>query len=521
MMVNVIIVDNERIILEGISQAVEWERLGTRLAGTARNGIEAFGLLESERIDIVISDIRMPGMDGLQLVEQSRRAYPGIRFILLSGFNEFAYAQKAMQFGVRHYLLKPCGKEAIEQAIAELVEDCKRSEGREQFVQRIQSELMRVMPHAKEQLLKELVTNKTYGKRDWDMFKSLFNISLENQTVRLVLFQLEGRIEYEYLFALTNIAEDILGKPYLLLSTTIGQRVLLLVRDYEEEERLFGQIETIRSTFDRFYSIDVSDVTIALSGSGDITEARRMYRETLECLNDRFYLEEGGLITKQDIEARTGPFGESYFYDDEKLCMLIKSGRVEDVMKEIDEMFDTLAAVRMDSDVARSYVLTLFMAIARQGDPRELSLYMNDLARLSGIDTFASLRECVKKAAYEIALRNYNRKRSQHSSIIKKTLDIIGQNLGNPMLSLHWVAKQMLYVNADYLGKMFKKEVGDKFSNYVMEARMKKALELIGQMEDVKVFELAELLGFGDNPKYFGQVFKKYTGFSPSEYKKN
>jgi len=79
----------------------------------------------------------------------------------------------------------------------------------------------------------------------------------------------------------------------------------------------------------------------------------------------------------------------------------------------------------------------------------------------------------------------------------------------------------MLYMNADYLGKLFKKETGERFSNYVMKARMEKAIELIGEMDDVKVFELAELLGFGDNPQYFSQVFKKHTGFTPSEFKRS
>jgi two-component system, response regulator YesN len=516
-MYKVLLVDNERIILEGISRMVEWESYGTVLAGTARNGIEAFEWIDKEQPDIVVSDIRMPGMDGLQLVEKTKERYPQVRFIMLSGFNEFEYARKTMQFGVKHYLLKPCSAQAIGEALAEVVEELKRLESRERFTERIQSELAKVLPHAKEQFLKELVTNKTYGRSEWESYQSLFDIPYGHLKVRLALFQLEGKYGYEHLFAVTNIAEELLGKPPLLLSTTIGERVLLLIEDRQEEKGLFGSLKTVRTVYRQFYK---NDVTIALSGVGDITEARSMYRETLECLNHRFYLGEGGLITRRDTGTWPKGDGELFQYDEEKLCLLVKSGRVEDVMEELDSLFGALVAARMDSELARSYALTLYMALIRHCSPQRLQSTMNDLADLAGLDTIQSVKEFVAAKARELALGYYEVNRSKHSAMIGKVLNIIRDNMGNPELSLHWVAEELLYVNADYLGKLFKKETGDKFSNYVMKARMVKAIELIGQMDDVKVFELADMLGFGDNPKYFSYAFKKYTGFTPSEFKR-
>ena len=98
-------------------------------------------------------------------------------------------------------------------------------------------------------------------------------------------------------------------------------------------------------------------------------------------------------------------------------------------------------------------------------------------------------------------------------------IDLVKDNLGNADLSLKWVANKV-FMNADYLGKLFKQETGKKFSNYVTEVRINKAIEQIQSMDDVKVFTIAETIGFGDNTQYFSQVFKKITGYSPSEYKK-
>ncbi len=516
-MYKVMLVDDERIILEGISKIMDWKAMDTILWATARNGLEALEHIAVEQPDIVITDIRMPGMDGLQLIARIHERYPDIRFIMLSGFNEFEFARQAMQFGVRHYLLKPCSEENIRDAVVEVVEELRQAQDAEQFLARIQAELSRALPHAKEQFLKELVTNKTYGKRDWDNFRSMFGIEEERIKVRLALFQVEGAIEYEHLFAIMNIAEDILRRPPLMLGTSIGERVLLLIHDERPEEELIGSLELVRATFRKFYKLDA---TIAVSDPGDITAARRLYRETVACISHRFYLGEGSLITARDVESQQVMNDSSFIFDEEQLCMLVKSGLREEAARSLDDLFDAMTQDRMDSDTARSHIISVYMAIIRQGRPDELPAYMKDLTKLTDANTLQAMKQFVKAAADEIATQHYEAKRNKHSTIINKVLAIIQDNLGNPMLSLHWVAGEMLYMNADYLGKLFKKEIGDKFSNYVMKIRMEQAIAWMNESEDVKVFELAERLGFGDNPQYFGQVFKKYTGSTPSEYKK-
>ena len=106
-MYKVMLVDDERIIIDGISKVIKWESIGTSLIGTAKNGIEAYEFLSQNQPEIVISDIKMPGMNGLELVKKVYENFPEIRFILLSGFSEFDYAKQAMEYGVKHYLLKP------------------------------------------------------------------------------------------------------------------------------------------------------------------------------------------------------------------------------------------------------------------------------------------------------------------------------------------------------------------------------------------------------------------------------
>ena len=257
-MYKVLLVDDERIILDGISRIVDWRSLQTELIGTARNGVEAFEFIQRQAPDIIISDIRMPGMDGLELVARVHEAYPHIRFVLLSGFGEFDYASRAMQYGVKHYLLKPTNEGKIGEALHEIVAELEQETSKESFVRNMKAELEKVMPHVKEQFLKEFVTNKTYGKWDWDYFRSLFKLDFDYQ-IRLLLFQLEEGFEFEHLFAIKNIAQEILDSP--LLSTTIGNHVLILIEESDHIDQLHERIYHIRDTFQNYYKMDA---TIAL-----------------------------------------------------------------------------------------------------------------------------------------------------------------------------------------------------------------------------------------------------------------
>jgi two-component system response regulator YesN len=517
-MYKVLLVDDERIIVEGISRTVNWNAFDTELAGTARNGLEAMAFIESNQPDIVISDIKMPGLNGLQLVEKVYEKYPHIIFILLSGFSEFDYARSAMQYGVKHYLLKPCNENTITDALTEVIAELEKQQYQENFMLNIQKELSKVLPHAKEQFLKELVTNKTYGKRDWDDYGNLFHITVENDKVQLLLFQIEGNFEFEHMFAVKNIAQDVLGSSSVLLSTTIGKHVLLLIEEVAEADQLFAKLNEIKKTFSTYYKMDA---TVAVSDAGDIIHARKMYRDTLECLNYQFYLGEGSIITQKDVErgddSSLGPF----FYDEEPLCMHVKSGDWTYVHAELQNYFTLLAESRMDTHLSKSYVIPLYISIVRQGKPEEINEYLKKIASFDQFTTLRATEQFVTANAEQICLNNFHTHTKKHSCIIHKMIEVIEEHISSPNLSLGWVASEILYMNADYLGKLFKKETGEKFSNYVVRLRMDKAMEEIEKTGDVKVFELAEKFGFGDNPQYFSQVFKKHTGFTPSEFKRS
>lgn len=387
MMYKVLLADDERIILEGISNMIEWHSFGASLVGAVQNGTDAYQLILRERPHIVISDIKMPGMGGLELIEKVSREYPSTRFILLTGFGQFEYAKKAMTFGVRHYLLKPCNESHITDSLKSVISELKKEESAKQ----VKTDLERIRPHLKKQVLKELITGENIEADACSRFFA------EPKNIKLILFSVRSEVERRHVSDLEKIAGDIL-KCSVITSVRLKDALVFAVRAEGDDKRLEKKIDgIIRRSYEQFQF----EPAAALSGSGEIAKAPVLYEHARSKLH------------KQTSEAE-----------------------------------------------------------------------------------------------------------GQSSALIRKMLDLIQQEAANPKLSLKWAARNMLYMNPDYLGKLFKQETGEKFSSYVTKVRIEKAMAKMEQTSAITIGTLAEELGFGNNPKYFSLVFKKYTGYTPSEYRK-
>ncbi len=516
-MYKVLLVDDERMILEGISSVVDWQASGTELVGTARNGLEAYERIAEKRPDIVISDISMPGLDGIGLVAKTYEQFPDVRFIMLSGYKDFDYARRAMQYGVKHYLVKPCNEQQIEAAIAELLSERAAEQERELFVSRMREQFSRMLPQVKEQFLKEFISNKMYGSRDLAYYERLFHMQLSNRSVRLVLLRAENSNEYEHLFALKNIAEDVLEGVLMGTTIQLHDELLLLMDDPGEVTGLMEGLNQVKDIFAGFYKLEL---TAAVSEAGRMEELRRLYRNARQYMTQRFYVGGGSLITRQDVALSDGREHSGFELDEEQFTMMIRSGQVQEVEAEIAGLFATLGELRHDIAVTRSYVLQLYAVMLRLYPEDERSTPTARLAELSRLDTLTGLHGFIRQAAVELTGVYYRSNMNRQSSVVNKMLRIIEENYVNAELSLNGVANQMLYMNPDYLGKIFKKVTGDNFSHYVNRYRIERAMEHIRRSGDVKVFELAELFGFGGNSQYFSQVFKKVTGMTPTEYRR-
>ncbi|MFB3162416.1 response regulator [Neobacillus sp. 179-J 1A1 HS] len=511
----VLLADDEKIIVEGISSAIDWAALDLELVATAKNGIEAYEKIVANEPDIVISDIRMPGMDGLSLVKKVYENYPTVKFILLSGFSEFEYARTAMHYGVKNYLLKPCNVEKITAALHDVLNEVRDKKDQDTFIRQLREKYEKARPYMKAQYLTEFLLSKSHSNEDLYFYQLLFDTEMNNKQVRLILFKLEGEFSYEHLFAIKNIGAEIFTSP--LLNTNIGEYELFLIEDNQNLDKLHDQIGRIRELFRQYYK---SDTTVAISDGDKVQNVRSLYREAIECLEHRFYLGEGSIISQKDILPTNTDSSNDFILDEQQIVLKIKSGHLKDVGDELTRIFEKMADLRMGIHMTKSYCIQLYMTIVQTGDTESMQDYLMGTSALLGMETVQQIQEYIETTAKNITIDYYNRFKSKQVSVISKVIDIVKENLGNPNLSLKMVANNILYMNPDYLGKLFRQETGQRFSAYLTKLRIEKAVDLIVEMDDVKMVTLAEMIGFGDNPQYFSQVFKKYTGYTPSEYRK-
>ncbi|MEH6994607.1 response regulator [Neobacillus drentensis] len=511
----VLLADDEKIIVEGISSVIDWTALDLELVATARNGIEAYEKIVTQEPDIVISDIRMPGMDGLSLVSKVNDKFPSVKFILLSGFSEFEYARTAMQYGVKNYLLKPCSVGKITAALHDVINELKDKKDQDTFIRQLREKYEKAQPYMKAQYLTEFLLSKSHSNKDLFFYHQLFDMEMNDNQVRLILFKLEGEFSYEHLFAIKNIGAEIFESP--LLNTNIGENELFLIEDDHDSEKLHHQIEQIRELLHKYFQ---RDTTVAISQADNFQNVKSLYREAIECLEHRFYLGEGSIISKKDILPANSNSSNDFNIDEQQIVLKIKSGHIKDVCDEITCIFEKMADLRMGIDMTKSYCIQLYMNIVQTVDTECMQTYLMGTSALLGMETVQQIQEYIETTAKKITIDYYNKFKSKQTSVISKVIDFVKENLGNPNLSLKMVANKILYMNPDYLGKLFRQETGQRFSAYLTKLRIEKAVDLIVEMDDVKVVTLAEMIGFGDNPQYFSQVFKKYTGYTPSEYRK-
>lgn len=513
-MYKVMLADDEKIILDSISQLIDWENYDLNLVGTAQNGLEAYDKIIMHHPRIVITDIKMPGMNGLDLIKKVRAELPDTVFVILSGYGEFDYASKAIEYGVRHYLLKPCDEDEIIPVLVKIVDEIKNREKKEQFFIEAKKSLEKILPQVKEQFFRDCIFSRAYSEKDIIFFRNLFKISCDS--FKMVLLKPERECDYIEKFALNKVSEEIMIEygVNVHLSTVVEDKALLLINS-QDNSFLNNVLDKIKSAYFNYYGINL---TIAVSNTNSFDKIHRMYIETQECLQYSFYVGVGSIISREDIMMHE--YGNySLDFDFNKIAMFVRTGNIEPAKKELAAFFEKIRLDKMDTELAKSYCSELYQVIIRQCRQEELGYYMKKITMIQDMETLDQIYGFIMEITAKITNDNYKNNTQKYSSVVKKMMDFVHANIHNPDLSLTYMAKEVLFMNENYLGRLFSKETNEKFSQFVMRKRIEKAIELLDSQTEYKIYEICNQIGFSD-PQYFSQVFKKFTGLTPSEYKK-
>lgn len=499
-MLKLLIVDDEEFEREGMAQLIDWKQYDIEMVGTAWNGVEGLEKTRQLRPDIILTDIKMPVMDGIELIQEVRKAYPDIEFAVLSGYGEYEFTSKAMEQGVKHYILKPCD----ESRITEVVGRVKRDVEARQEKRRREEYFSRMAPQAGKQLFRDLLLD-----REEVNVNILFRLQAKEMPPGQVqLLSFRGKESFDGLeeFVLGNIASELLENQKLkaFLSTVVRNDTVLLISE-TNPQTLLPIVRRIRREFLR---IRKEPLRAAISGSGTVMDLAKLYRQTEELFR----------------------MGEDF-----KNETLLHYGMFEGKKQDMELLVDfTVVGKTLDyAELLQSLQLTFLRMQKRGFSFQEKRRCMDWVMRLlygEGIETEGDgIGEEKGQDLMILAARQIWRhldteavqeeKQGGENLRFMTVLEEIYRHFQDQKLSLHYLATEILYVNEDYFGRFFQKRSGKRFTRFLLDARVSAAEQLMRLEPDIMVYAVSEMTGYAADGQYFSRIFKKNTGMTPSEYR--
>ena len=498
-----LIVDDERIIVNGIMRLPIWLTLDIEPV-PAMTGLQALELMEQSRFDLIITDIRMPEMDGLEFISQMRKVYPDIPTVVLSGYDSFAYAKEAIHYGVVDYLLKPISQLDLSDTITRIFHGIEEKKEARQQEEMLRGTVKQTIRDADAQQLE----NGLLGGRENDRIDRLLGS-------RYILAEcIPCDMEEENLgglnLLLENIKQIVLGPRRdtgAVVTLFMGHVVFAVNEETMDFNRLLSEFRDWSEKNEFPFS-----VSWVLAGPGDILSDR--YSLLTRISSYRFYYDEFCILSEKEMKSADG---EPCF---EALEEAVKKGNAESALTEMEKVIDDLRLLNKSPEETRTYCVRLYLILAKYTNEHVRETGIVKLLMTGAYTDFNGLAAMLRQLLTRWETGKSEQNLASFSSIVRKAMLYVHDHLDDEELSIAAVAGTVLFIHPDYFGKLFKKETGIAFTRYVMDLRMDRAKKLIAKRPDIKVYELCEATGFGDNPHYFSQVFRSCCGCTPSEYKR-
>lgn len=536
-MYSVILVDDERSLRESIERLVDWEGNGFELIGTAENGLDALELIEKKGVpDLVITDIKMPVMDGIEFAKTLREEYPSIKIAFLSGYDEFQYAVEGIRLNVVSYLLKPISKNEIEEFLNSLKEAIDEEIRSVNDMSRVSAEYNKNIELVKASFLNSLLTEYNFEESEAGLIEFLSTHELNFLNKEKVLFTVrfsepytlqnksQGNSEFQR-FSLFQIIQDIIKKYSKNVVFLFSSYVVCILTGTSDE------LNDIKDIFAK----DVIDTTkkllnkdVVIGGSDNyinIFETRKAYRDTLTAL-DYTNSETGeSSVFIGDVEKTSSRPEFLYKIDEGSFILALKTNDKNYVSETIKDCFvDDYYINHNRTPILRTVISIVYVNCIRalretvgEVDDKVNQWYQQIFEAILYDDLKVIYKELSKFCEY--IMEEILKSRTQlKNSLVIESLEYLEENYTDPELTLKSTS-QFLNVSSSYFSTVFKKETGKSFIDTLTEMKMNKARDLVLTTE-LKMFEIASQCGY-DDQHYFSYSFKKYFGISPTKMRKS
>ena len=526
-MYTVLLADDEEEAIKVIVKKIDWEALGFSVIGSADNGVKALEMVEESQPDVLVTDIKMPYMDGMELSDRVKTAFPATKILLFTGFDEFEYAKEAIHLEVEEYILKPVNSVELTEVFRQLKIKLDQEISEKRNVETLQKHYLESLPLLQADFYSALMEGRIRGD-EIDRYLADYQISLEGPLFCCLVIHTSSRQALESIDPLllsTSVREQAierLGERWQVKSFPyLGNTVFIAQLKSENE------VSELTDECDRFckYARRMVGASVTV-GIGPVCrtvmELPQSYSSAREAVSYRAIYGASRAINMKEIVPQD--MATSSFSDEEELSSLFRTIRIggeEEVREAVSRYLTSITSQYRSMQHHHIGIMELISALYRFALNNDIVLEdkIGDVEKMYG--SLLDLEpEALEKWLLDISL--FFREQMIHArsrstrSLIARAQEYVGSNYADEELSLDKICAA-LGVSNSYFSAMFKKETGESFVAYLTDHRMERASRLLIETNE-KSYMIARQVGYTD-PNYFSYVFKRRFGVSPSKYR--
>lgn len=539
----IILVDDEEEVRKSIIRKIDWTAVGFTVVGDAENGEDALEKIENLEPDVVLTDIRMPYMDGLTLAERIRQKYPSMKIVIFSGYDDFEYAKQAIKLNVTEYILKPVNVEELTAILKRIKTNLDEEIEQKRNVNLLRENYKRSLPILREQFLKDLISRPMDGEtvqtllREYDIplagAKKWIAIAVEleleqeltQEEAPLPLHEEKNLIPISVMQILSENLKPSYRFSLLSFSGSADAKIagIAAIDENNSQTELINILGDICKEIRKTLKVPV---TIGIGHSAQKLEnISRSFQSALDALGYRSVVGTGSTIYINDVEPGIG--GKLQFGSEEESALIqaIKFGPEEKIRETVRGIVDRMNEARVHARQQQAYILSVancMIQLIQQYDLNMEEIFAEDPLGPDPFTVIQSMlnRENFSRWLFQTALKINNalsRERDYAArQVIEKAKQYIMDNYQDPGLSVEQICRY-LHMSPAYFSTMFKKATGQTYIAYLTEVRLNKAVELLN-MTDEKTYVIASQVGYQEQ-NYFSYVFKKRFGVSPTKFR--
>jgi two-component system response regulator YesN len=535
-MYKLVIVDDEPTVLHGLSAYFDWRAYGIELAGQADDGDTGLELIEKVKPDIVLTDVKMPNMDGIRMSREIQTKYPHTKIVFVSGHDDADFLKSALKIHAVDYIFKPVNMMELKTIVERVVKDLQEEEKERRLVKDMQVKLTQSMPLLREKFLMSVIRDgiaQPANIRERLDFLEL-ELPVDASYIALVVTiddtakEMEERSERDkqlLSYAAMNVIQELIGqrmKGYAF-ENRIGEYVGILVLNDDaegQEESLFRLAEDVRENLQKYLKISV---TIGVGEQvARITGLPLSYKLAREAADQKWYLGKNRIITMDSLES-----GEDGMYrfdaeQNERLMSALKAGDHNRLETELNDIFQHLARNRKNGfKYSQNVSLQLILLSGRvlfelnvlstEWDMKETEAREQVLKQ----ETMIDLRRNVESYLADVCACVQEKRSGKANNVIERIRGIIEERFPEN-LTVADIAEGV-FLSPTYVSMLFKQETDETIYERLTKVRIEKAKELLRDPRN-KFYEVAQAVGYSD-PSHFSKLFKKSTGYTPSAYR--